>query len=1021
MAVTNITYTQLLSLIADDDLIVGEQYRITDYVTTVRSDYYQAINLDSALPQMVRSAGHQFDIIVTATDTNMLSHDAIATPHTGDTYFNGQNLSQWQIKYITEQDYGSEYNMYELAPWAIADYDDGGKGAIYYMKDEYGNEAPYDFKNIEFARYAITGTIAESDTIPAEGHQYITKLRQIFSGNPYNLDNMPIYLHQYACYKKESTLAEDYDETWGGIYTMDVQGTRMFAVLYNQNQTPKCVVQVSGLKWCHTFGYMTSTSDTETSDLTLTGNVTNCVLSEFIQPGGYERILQESIFLATSSNGTFSGIDINSGWWYNTVKQGFVDIQNTQNVTNSLFIAGGTLYVRGVTYNVVIYNATGTRTIYANNNTVLFLMSGNYWSIPFRSRNNTAYEARVYGLSGNNPVVLTGASNPLITEEDKTEDMFIPLRTQSGYLRVVIDRNFDYTQLLPVDNLSRPIVLLNGNNEVMWTGFLKAQNFNLPFLDYNITLSLPIMDSLSNLESTIFEPDTSQPYINLAGILNYCVTFLNNYEAESYDRIILGEPANISTWLLSQVATTMFYQYSDDEQRVVPKYNCKNVLQNMMTFLGMTLRVDGTAIYILPCDKTPQTYTIDMSELNAMAEGTGVTKTAVQPVTVDIFNLSSNPYISTNNKMKLLQGCNEVTVNNERRMMSESWSMPSEEIADKIFATTEPTRTVVDNKQLYTLVYRTPYIYKTPEWTFTPIDCKLRIWELIDTVEPYFNWNVGIEMQAVGSQYHSSQAFRLRTVNPVFLKDCVIVISASGGIYENGELNTSVNAYQPIGIYVGDKYYFGAWKSSPWSTVGTWNEGHIVNTWPSIEDGKIQDNRQILNKGAKFSGFGAFIDATELIQLNTDYLFDYLTIDFYRPTANMVYTSIEVKIIPNEKIGTDYSKDKEVKMTQTTAFSKNISKLSIFVVENEDAPLLNRVVGITKDGHEFDPASDLAARILEYGSVTRNLYNLQLRNEVVSLTPRTIVPGRSDGKIYSPVSISKDWREDKQEVILMEI
>jgi hypothetical protein len=25
-----------------------------------------------------------------------------------------------------------------------------GKGVIYYMKDEWGNEAPYDFKNIQF-------------------------------------------------------------------------------------------------------------------------------------------------------------------------------------------------------------------------------------------------------------------------------------------------------------------------------------------------------------------------------------------------------------------------------------------------------------------------------------------------------------------------------------------------------------------------------------------------------------------------------------------------------------------------------------------------------------------------------------------------------------------------------------------------------------------------------------------------------------------------------------------------------
>lgn len=32
-----------------------------------------------------------------------------------------------------------------------------GKGVIYYMKDEFGNEAPYDFKNITFKRYLVHG------------------------------------------------------------------------------------------------------------------------------------------------------------------------------------------------------------------------------------------------------------------------------------------------------------------------------------------------------------------------------------------------------------------------------------------------------------------------------------------------------------------------------------------------------------------------------------------------------------------------------------------------------------------------------------------------------------------------------------------------------------------------------------------------------------------------------------------------------------------------------------------------
>lgn len=54
------------------------------------------------------------------------------------------NMNAWELKYCLDNDK-------ELFGWA----DTNGKGVIYYMKDEFGNEAPYDFKNIKYARRYI--------------------------------------------------------------------------------------------------------------------------------------------------------------------------------------------------------------------------------------------------------------------------------------------------------------------------------------------------------------------------------------------------------------------------------------------------------------------------------------------------------------------------------------------------------------------------------------------------------------------------------------------------------------------------------------------------------------------------------------------------------------------------------------------------------------------------------------------------------------------------------------------------
>lgn len=55
------------------------------------------------------------------------------------------NMNAWELKYCLDNDK-------ELFDWATTE----GKGVIYYMKDEFGNEAPYDFKNALLKRYRIT-------------------------------------------------------------------------------------------------------------------------------------------------------------------------------------------------------------------------------------------------------------------------------------------------------------------------------------------------------------------------------------------------------------------------------------------------------------------------------------------------------------------------------------------------------------------------------------------------------------------------------------------------------------------------------------------------------------------------------------------------------------------------------------------------------------------------------------------------------------------------------------------------
>jgi hypothetical protein len=137
---TNINHADLVEIRNNGRLIPGRQYRIIDYMTTTTQ---AAMEYNLCYISNTRSAGHQFDIILTADSANKLNENAKAIQHEGDdTYFNNSNLAAWELKYCLDND----TNRFG---WADAT---NGKGVIYYMKDEFENECSYDFKNIQFQR-----------------------------------------------------------------------------------------------------------------------------------------------------------------------------------------------------------------------------------------------------------------------------------------------------------------------------------------------------------------------------------------------------------------------------------------------------------------------------------------------------------------------------------------------------------------------------------------------------------------------------------------------------------------------------------------------------------------------------------------------------------------------------------------------------------------------------------------------------------------------------------------------------
>ena len=89
--IIELSYSELVTLRDNAQLIPGQQYRIIDYITTTTQEN-------------TKSVWHQFDIIVTALDESTLSEEAQAIQNSNDEYFDGSNLSAWKIWYCLDND-----------------------------------------------------------------------------------------------------------------------------------------------------------------------------------------------------------------------------------------------------------------------------------------------------------------------------------------------------------------------------------------------------------------------------------------------------------------------------------------------------------------------------------------------------------------------------------------------------------------------------------------------------------------------------------------------------------------------------------------------------------------------------------------------------------------------------------------------------------------------------------------------------------------------------------------------------
>lgn len=660
------------------------------------------------------------------------------------------------------------------------------------------------------------------------------------------------------------------------------------------------------------------------------------------------------------------------------------------------------------------------------------------YTLSFRSLDETLYMATIGGTSGSG--TLTGTAEPFDTQEDSEADIFKPVRQQSGYLRFFTgDDTSLWRSLIPSGVLQRPVVLRSGST-IVWQGYVQTGTFGMPWPAFREECELPLICPLSALEG--INVPTSWPDTITVGRLIYNI--LSQLSGITISTVYFHAGSNAyatATALSYQLQTRNFYD--DDDGTLTPKYNMKELLEEVCRFFGWSCRMQGTAVYFTCQGFSSRRTQAVYYTLSGLLSPTSYATTSLQSVT-----LTQAMYGGSDHQEEIVPGVRQVTVKSDINSYDVILKVPQDRLFRKynLNAPRLATRwrgSIADSGayQIW-LINRVP---NTSNASFSYEDDLMTITTYAKTVDETQStpqcYGRLIIFDEDGTEGDEKKNYRWTTCFECFLSND----------YEGGQPGTpyftleSKDSYMLAGgilyikgrcDYMEDKtfsadcilrvgnYY---WNGASWSTqvrrfTIEYDAGGIKSTRTSPSDPNYDGHG--VPVGTMMMGTIRF----EVVALH--YCRDALgvTTNGYMPLMDFeigfVRNNVDSEL--NDKTYTASGGQFPDKTEIDTIFSSNKRKyyasawhncdMGFGLVLDEYGYILESV---SYGGYNEIPEQHLANAIASYGSTTHRVLTLTMRtSQLGTVSPNHAV--YADGDTFCPVAVSHSWRDDITTLTLMQ-
>lgn len=681
-----------------------------------------------------------------------------------------------------------------------------------------------------------------------------------------------------------------------------------------------------------------------------------------------------------------------------------------------------------------------------------------HWQVKFKSLRaqdgNEDYTVSIYDADySGTPIQLKGGAEPFVTQEDDDEDLFQPIRQQSGYIRIVDDGKDAsgnalasgwLRQLLPANDLSRPVVLTNGLGDTLWQGYMQAQNFSGTLYGNPQERDLPVQCVLSVLSAK--DASTTEKDIhNFAWLLNYLLASIGLTPSSSplgIDYLFFQGKDFALDWLKKRIDWQNFV--SIDEDGVVKSdYDHYTMLEDICKFWGWTARTHGRDLWFTCSDDeagAPDFKKLTMSQLAAIANGTAE-GTDFPNETYTSLTLTGDIFADNSNDDIMVRGASKAVV-------TADWNS-----AGKDWFTAWPTNVV---KQMLELMWGNTVMYVVPN------DGKMRISyaQYTNRKASVATTNMNVSCSSAGSlclarfaeeevdleTYVSSMHMGHLASTPYIQMEANYAHIYDGNfqiradVYSAGVKFTKegVSNIRTIKMRFGigktratAKWYNGnnGWSSTPTDFYGhvgfgdgKWRFGYILNGTHVY----LTENINCIESAAGKEG-KVFIDIYSTNDFDIDGWPDSQEIDI--TGFALTYQRVVVDYIGGEMVYGDMLSRREY-----TAKNGNMSRAEwnndvIYASGKIDSDFGFGLVFGTNNrpmstasyaSGDQEPEQHQANRVANYWASTRRMIRANLRsNEVPLISPGMFLT--IDGTRCYPLSISHEWRDDVINVSLIEI